>query len=87
MALRYKLDTKIPLISFEIIDLDENYSFKHSYKKSRNAAARKPSYTAVFRQDCAIFLAATQHPAETIGRLNQKFFGRRAETIFRLPRP
>jgi hypothetical protein len=27
------------------------------------------------------------HPAETIGRLNQKFFGRRVETMFSSPWP
>ena len=30
---------------------------------------------------------AKPSPAETIGRLNQKFFGRRAETIFNSPLP
>jgi hypothetical protein len=33
------------------------------------------------------FSAPTKIPAETIGRLNQKFFGRRAETIFKSPLP
>jgi hypothetical protein len=32
------------------------------------------------------FSAPTTHPAETIERLNQKFFGRRVETMVSAPR-
>ncbi len=53
----------------------------------QNTAARKPIYTAVFRPDYVAFRALTKHPAETIGRLNQKFFGRRAGTIVNSPLP
>jgi phosphopantetheinyl transferase (holo-ACP synthase) len=41
-------------------------------------AVRKPIYAAVFAEKEAVFSASTIHPAETIGQLNQKFFGRRA---------
>jgi hypothetical protein len=56
-------------------------------KETRNTAARKTIYTAVFTQDEIVFRALKNHEAETIGRLNQKFFGRRVETIFSSPLP
>ncbi|TAG24703.1 MAG: hypothetical protein EAZ37_15365 [Burkholderiales bacterium] len=39
------------------------------------------------RQEFYRMSALTTIPAETIGRLNRKFFGRRAETILKSPMP
>jgi hypothetical protein len=51
-------------------------------KETQNSASRKPIYTAVFHLVEVVFRTPRNLPAETIGRLNQKFFGRRVETIF-----
>jgi hypothetical protein len=63
------------------------YVFDCSQKWIAKILMYRPIYTAVFRLDEVVFLASKNPPAETIGRLNQKFFGRRVETMFSSPLP
>jgi hypothetical protein len=58
-----------------------------SIKESRNTAALKPIYASVSTHYEVVLQHAKNYSAETIVLLNQKFFGRRVETMVSSPRP
>jgi hypothetical protein len=71
--------------------LSERFKFAFSRLKkasvARNIAKKSLLYIAIHLLEEFAARAKTISPAETFGRLNQKFFGRRVDTIFSSPRP